>query len=164
MESIIPSSLPSIKVDLTLDVETIIESVNRTDRLFIVHEAGMTVSVGRSQKKWKQETFLKARRSKELLAGSELCPSIFILDANISNSVALEYEKIHVPDSIRVLDAIIGKYWNDNLDSIVPASCDASSKGSRARARGSWTVGGRIGLAWLWAWGWAAKEVANLVD
>ena len=47
----------------------------------------------------------------ELLAGSKSRLSIFIPDANISkfNSipVALQYEKFHIPDSIRVLDAMI---------------------------------------------------------
>ena len=48
---------------------------------------------------------------KELLAGSESCLSTFVPEANISNfnsiPVALQYEKFHIPDSIRVLDAMI---------------------------------------------------------
>ena len=41
--------LIDLSLILPLDVETITESVNRTDRLFIVHEAGMTVGVGGSR-------------------------------------------------------------------------------------------------------------------
>jgi len=53
LESVIPSSLRSAKIELIdlrsilpWDVETITESVNRTGRLVIVHEAGMTAGVG----------------------------------------------------------------------------------------------------------------------
>jgi len=53
LESVIPKSLRGAKVELIdlrsilpWDVETIVESVNRTGRLVIVHEAGMTAGVG----------------------------------------------------------------------------------------------------------------------
>ena len=53
LESVIPASIRSAKVELIdlrsilpWDVETIVESVNRTGRLVIVHEAGMTAGVG----------------------------------------------------------------------------------------------------------------------
>lgn len=53
LESVIPSSLRSAKIELIdlrsilpWDVETITESVKRTGRLVIVHEAGMTAGVG----------------------------------------------------------------------------------------------------------------------
>lgn len=53
LESVVPSSLRSAKIELIdlrsilpWDVETITESVNRTGRLVIVHEAGMTAGVG----------------------------------------------------------------------------------------------------------------------
>ena len=53
LESIIPSSLRSATIELIdlrsilpWDLETITESVNRTGRLIIVHEAGMTAGVG----------------------------------------------------------------------------------------------------------------------
>ena len=53
LESAIPASVRSAKVELIdlrsilpWDVETIVESVNRTGRLVIVHEAGMTAGVG----------------------------------------------------------------------------------------------------------------------
>lgn len=48
---------------------------------------------------------------KGLPVGSESCFSISRLDAKISNinsiPAALQYEKFHIPDTIRVLDAMI---------------------------------------------------------
>jgi 2-oxoisovalerate dehydrogenase E1 component beta subunit len=53
LEPHVPSSLRSAKIELIdlrsilpWDVETITESVNRTGRLIIVHEAGRTAGVG----------------------------------------------------------------------------------------------------------------------
>jgi len=53
IEQHIPSSLRSAKVELIdlrtilpWDIETVTESVNRTGRLVIVHEAGMTLGAG----------------------------------------------------------------------------------------------------------------------
>lgn len=53
MESLVPASIRSAKIELIdlrsilpWDVETIVESVNRTGRLVIVHEAGLTAGVG----------------------------------------------------------------------------------------------------------------------
>ena len=53
MESVVSNSSRSAKIELIdlrsilpWDVETITESVNRTGRLVIVHEAGMTAGVG----------------------------------------------------------------------------------------------------------------------
>lgn len=53
LESAVPSSLRSAKVELIdlrsilpWDVDTVVESVKRTGRLIIVHEAGMTAGVG----------------------------------------------------------------------------------------------------------------------
>lgn len=53
LEPFVPSSLRSAKIELIdlrtilpWDVETVVESVNRTGRLVIVHEAGMTAGVG----------------------------------------------------------------------------------------------------------------------
>lgn len=53
LESLIPQSVRGAKVELIdlrtilpWDMETIVESVNRTGRLVIVHEAGMTGGVG----------------------------------------------------------------------------------------------------------------------
>jgi 2-oxoisovalerate dehydrogenase E1 component beta subunit len=53
LESVIPKSLRSSKIELIdlrsilpWDVHTIVESVNRTGRLVIVHEAGLTAGVG----------------------------------------------------------------------------------------------------------------------
>jgi 2-oxoisovalerate dehydrogenase E1 component beta subunit len=53
LEPLVPASLRSAKVELIdlrsilpWDMEAIIESVSRTGRLVIVHEAGMTSGVG----------------------------------------------------------------------------------------------------------------------
>lgn len=53
LESHIPSGLRSAKIELIdlrsilpWDMETVVESVKRTGRLVIVHEAGMTAGVG----------------------------------------------------------------------------------------------------------------------
>jgi len=53
LEPLVPTSLRSAKIELIdlrsilpWDVETIAESVKRTGRLVIVHEAGMTAGVG----------------------------------------------------------------------------------------------------------------------
>lgn len=53
LEKVVPASLRSSKIELIdlrsilpWDVETIVESVNRTGRLVIVHEAGLTAGVG----------------------------------------------------------------------------------------------------------------------
>ena len=84
---------------LPWDVETITESIYLTDRLFIVHEAGMTVSVsGKSvPKRCKRRVFQSSTlQTKELLAAAGSYVSIFIPDASLfnfnCNSVALEYE------------------------------------------------------------------------
>lgn len=53
LEAVIPKSVRSAKIELIdlrsilpWDMETIVESVNRTGRLVIVHEAGLTAGVG----------------------------------------------------------------------------------------------------------------------
>lgn len=53
LEKLVPASLRSAKIELIdlrsilpWDVETVVESVRRTGRLVIVHEAGMTAGVG----------------------------------------------------------------------------------------------------------------------
>jgi len=53
LDSVVPASLRAAKVELIdlrsilpWDVETVVESVQRTGRLIVVHEAGMTAGVG----------------------------------------------------------------------------------------------------------------------
>ncbi len=53
LQSVVPDSLRSAKVELVdlrsilpWDVQTVVKSVERTGRLVIVHEAGMTAGVG----------------------------------------------------------------------------------------------------------------------
>ncbi|KAF8798199.1 thiamine diphosphate-binding protein [Phlegmacium glaucopus] len=102
LESVVPSSLRSAKIELIdlrsilpWDVETITESVNRTGRLVIVHEAGMTAGVGAEiSAEVQKKCFLKLNAPVKRVTGWDI-------------PVALQYEKFHIPDAIRVLDAMI---------------------------------------------------------
>ncbi|KAF9469312.1 thiamine diphosphate-binding protein [Collybia nuda] len=102
MEPLVPTSLRSAKVELIdlrsilpWDVETIVESVNRTGRLVIVHEAGMTAGVGAEiSAEVQKRCFLKLNAPVKRVTGWD-------------TPVALQYEKFHIPDAIRVLDALV---------------------------------------------------------
>ncbi|KAF8912007.1 pyruvate dehydrogenase [Gymnopilus junonius] len=102
LDSIIPSSLRLSKIELIdlrtilpWDVETVIESVNRTGRLVIVHEAGMTAGAGAEiSAEIQKRCFLKLNAPVRRVTGWDV-------------PVALQYEKFHIPDAIRVLDAVM---------------------------------------------------------
>ncbi|KAG5638974.1 hypothetical protein H0H81_008194 [Sphagnurus paluster] len=102
LEGVIPKSLRSAKVELIdlrsilpWDVETITESVKRTGRLVIVHEAGMTAGVGAEiAAEVQKRCFLKLNAPVKRVTGWD-------------TPVALQYEKFHIPDAIRVLDAMV---------------------------------------------------------
>ncbi|KAF5331116.1 hypothetical protein D9619_005954 [Psilocybe cf. subviscida] len=102
LESVIPKSLQSAKIELIdlrsilpWDVHTIVESVNRTGRLVIVHEAGLTAGVGAEiSAEVQKRCFLKLDAPVKRVAGWDL-PN------------GLQYEKFHIPDAIRVLDAVV---------------------------------------------------------
>ncbi|PPQ98122.1 hypothetical protein CVT26_003166 [Gymnopilus dilepis] len=106
LDSIVPRSLRSSKVELIdlrtvlpWDIETVMESVNRTGRLVIVHEAGMTAGVGAEiSAEIQKRCFLKLNAPVRRVTGWDGRPSI---------PVALQYEKFHIPDAIRILDAIM---------------------------------------------------------
>ncbi|KXN92247.1 2-oxoisovalerate dehydrogenase subunit beta, mitochondrial, partial [Leucoagaricus sp. SymC.cos] len=102
LEQLVPQSLRSAKIELIdlrsilpWDVETVVESVKRTGRLVIVHEAGMTAGVGAEiSAEVQKRCFLKLNAPVKRVTGWDL-PN------------ALQYEKFHIPDSIRILDAIM---------------------------------------------------------
>ncbi|KJA27420.1 hypothetical protein HYPSUDRAFT_51953 [Hypholoma sublateritium FD-334 SS-4] len=102
LESVVPKSLRSAKVELIdlrsilpWDMKTISESVNRTGRLVIVHEAGVTAGVGAEiSAEIQKRCFLKLNAPVKRVGAWDV-PN------------ALQYEKFHVPDAIRVLDAIV---------------------------------------------------------
>ncbi|KAF9483794.1 pyruvate dehydrogenase [Pholiota conissans] len=102
LEAVIPKSVRSAKIELIdlrsilpWDMETIVESVNRTGRLVIVHEAGMTAGVGAEiSAEIQKRCFLKLNAPVKRVAGWDL-PN------------ALQYEKFHIPDAIRVVDAVV---------------------------------------------------------
>jgi len=98
----VPASLRSAKVELIdlrtilpWDVETVTESVNRTGRLVIVHEAGMTAGPGAEiSAEIQKRCFLKLEAPVKRVTGWD-------------TSVALQYEKFQIPDGVRILDGIV---------------------------------------------------------
>lgn len=80
---------------LPWDVEAITESVQRTGRLLVVHEAGRTGGVGAEIcAEVQKRCFLKLDAPVKCVTGWDI-------------PVALQYEKFHIPDAIRILDGII---------------------------------------------------------
>ncbi|KAG6889840.1 hypothetical protein C0995_014318 [Termitomyces sp. Mi166 len=102
LEPLIPASLRSAKIELIdlrsvlpWDVETVTESVKRTGRLVIVHEAGLTAGVGAEiSAEVQKRCFLKLNAPVRRVTGWDV-------------PAALQFEKFLIPDSIRVLDAIM---------------------------------------------------------
>ncbi|KAK0503589.1 pyruvate dehydrogenase [Armillaria luteobubalina] len=102
MEEHAPAALRKARVELIdlrtvlpWDIETVVESVNRTGRLVVVHEAGMTGGVGAEIcAQVQQRCFLKLDAPVKRVTGWD-------------TPVALQYEKFHIPDALRVFDAIV---------------------------------------------------------
>ncbi|TDL24990.1 pyruvate dehydrogenase [Rickenella mellea] len=102
LANLVPESLRRARVELIdlrtiipWDVETITESVNRTGRLVIVHEAGPRGSVGAEiSAEIQKRCFLKLNAPVKLIAGWD-------------TPVALQFEKFYTPDAIRILDGIM---------------------------------------------------------
>ncbi|KAI0782199.1 pyruvate dehydrogenase [Abortiporus biennis] len=98
----IPASLRSAKIELIdlrtilpWDVETITESVKRTGRLVIVHEASRTAGVGAEiSAEIQKRCFLKLNAPVRRVTGWD-------------TPVPMQYEKFYIPDSLRILDAIV---------------------------------------------------------
>ncbi|KIY50818.1 Thiamin diphosphate-binding protein [Fistulina hepatica ATCC 64428] len=102
LEPLVPRALRSAKVELIdlrtilpWDVETVVESVNRTGRLVIVHEASMTAGVGAEiSAEVQRRCFLKLNAPVKRVTSWD-------------TPVGLVYEKFIVPDAIRILDALM---------------------------------------------------------
>lgn len=120
LESLIPQSVRGAKIELIdlrsilpWDMETIVESVNRTGRLVIVHEAGMTGGVGGEiASEIQKRCFLKLNAPVRRVTGWECVPFYDWMSARLTSvassvPVGLQYEKFHIPDAIRVVDAMI---------------------------------------------------------
>ncbi|KAL0571050.1 hypothetical protein V5O48_010905 [Marasmius crinis-equi] len=102
LEPHVPASLRKAKIELIdlrtilpWDVDTVVESVKRTGRLVIVHEAGMTAGVGAEiAAEVQKRCFLKLNAPVKRVTGWD-APN------------GLQYEKFQIPDAIRVLDAVV---------------------------------------------------------
>ncbi|KAH9901447.1 pyruvate dehydrogenase [Cubamyces lactineus] len=98
----VPTSLRSAKIELIdlrtimpWDVHHIVESVNRTGRLVVVHEAGRTGGAGAEiGAEIQKRCFLKLNAPVKLVTGWD-------------TPVPMQYEKFYMPDPIRILDAVI---------------------------------------------------------
>ncbi|EMD38170.1 hypothetical protein CERSUDRAFT_134785 [Gelatoporia subvermispora B] len=98
----VPQSLRSAKVELIdlrtilpWDVETVAESVSRTGRLVVVHEAGRTGGVGAEiGAEIQKRCFLKLNAPVKLVTGWD-------------TPVPMQYEKFYMPDPLRILDAVV---------------------------------------------------------
>ncbi|KAG1890760.1 thiamine diphosphate-binding protein [Suillus subluteus] len=99
---LIPPSLRSAKVELIdlrtilpWDVETVVESVRRTKRLVIVHEAGMTGGVGGEiAAEVGKRAFLRLDAPVRRITGWDV-------------PAGLQFEKFNMPDAVRILDGIM---------------------------------------------------------
>ncbi|KAJ7085727.1 pyruvate dehydrogenase [Mycena belliarum] len=98
----VPAALRTAKVELIdlrsilpWDAETVAESVARTGRLVIVHEAGMTAGAGAEiAAEIQKRCFLKLAAPVKRITGWD-------------TPVGLQYEKFYIPDAVRILDGIV---------------------------------------------------------
>ncbi|CAG7846156.1 2-oxoisovalerate dehydrogenase subunit beta 2, mitochondrial; AltName: Full=Branched-chain alpha-keto acid dehydrogenase E1 component beta chain; Short=BCKDE1B; Short=BCKDH E1-beta; AltName: Full=Protein DARK INDUCIBLE 4; Flags: Precursor [Serendipita indica DSM 11827] len=87
--------LIDLRTILPWDMEGVIESVNRTGRLVIVHEAGRTGGVGAEiAAEVQKRCFLKLAAPVKRVCGWD-------------TPVGLQYEKFYIPDALRILDAMV---------------------------------------------------------
>lgn len=107
--------LIDLRTILPWDVQTIEESVRRTGRLVIVHEAGRTGGVGGEiAAEIQKRCFLKLHAPVKRVTGWEcvfsrlnasrtniLTPLVY------STPVPVQFEKFHIPDPVRILDGIM---------------------------------------------------------
>ncbi|KAF8136501.1 pyruvate dehydrogenase [Boletus edulis] len=102
LEPLIPPSIRSAKIELIdlrtilpWDVETVVESVRKTRRLVVVHEAGYTGGVGGEvAAEVQKRAFLRLEAPVKRVTGWDV-------------PAALQFEKFNMPDAIRILDGII---------------------------------------------------------
>ncbi|KAG8734354.1 hypothetical protein FRC11_004360 [Ceratobasidium sp. 423] len=99
---LIPESVRGVSIELidlrTLlpwDIHTVMESVKKTGRLVIVHEAGKTMGPGAEiAAEITNRCFLNLHAPVKRIAGWD-------------TPVALVYEKFYIPDALRIVDGII---------------------------------------------------------
>jgi len=102
LASLVPESARRARIELIdlrtvlpWDVETVVESVQRTGRLVIVHEASRTAGVGAEiAAEIQSKAFLKLHAPVRRVTGWD-------------TPVGLQFEKFIIPDNIRILDAIL---------------------------------------------------------
>ncbi|KAG8856027.1 hypothetical protein FRB96_006594 [Tulasnella sp. 330] len=102
LERIIPKSIRNASVELIdlrtilpWDVETVVESVKKTRRLVILHEAGKIGGVGSDIASTVTERcFLRMEAPVRRVTGWD-------------TPVPLQYEKFYIPDAIRMVDAMV---------------------------------------------------------
>ncbi|KAH8826851.1 pyruvate dehydrogenase [Flagelloscypha sp. PMI_526] len=98
----VPASLRNSSIELIdlrtilpYDIDTIVESVNRTGRLVIVHEAGMVGGVGGEiAAEVQKRCFLKLKAPVKRITGLDL-PN------------GLQFEKFQLPDALRIFDGMV---------------------------------------------------------
>ncbi|KAL1720139.1 thiamine diphosphate-binding protein [Schizophyllum commune] len=87
--------LIDLRTILPWDVQTVVDSVNKTGRLVIVHEAGATGGVSSDiGAEVQKRCFLKLEAPVRRVTGWD-------------TPVPLQYEKFHIPDALRILDTIV---------------------------------------------------------
>lgn len=105
--------LIDLRTILPWDVDTIVESVRKTRRLVVVHEAGYTGGVGGEiAAEVQKRAFLRLEAPVKRVTGWEW---VFFLPLAVdflkvyddSVPAALQFEKFNMPDAIRILDGII---------------------------------------------------------
>ncbi|KAH9945800.1 pyruvate dehydrogenase [Epithele typhae] len=87
--------LIDLRTILPWDVDTVVESVQRTGRLVVVHEAGRTGGVGAEiGAEIQKKCFLKLNAPVRLVTGWD-------------TPVGMQFEKFYMPDPIRIMDAMV---------------------------------------------------------
>ncbi|KDE04560.1 hypothetical protein MVLG_05029 [Microbotryum lychnidis-dioicae p1A1 Lamole] len=102
IQSLVPRDLRGLKVELIdlrtimpYDIETVVNSVNKTGRCIVVHEAGKMGGVGSElAAEIQQRCFLKLEAPVQRVTGWD-------------TPFGMIYEKMYLPDQVRVLDSII---------------------------------------------------------
>jgi len=102
LASLVPESVRRASIELIdlrtvlpWDIETVVESVRRTGRLVIVHEASRTAGVGAEiAAEVQSKALLKLQAPIRRVTGWD-------------TPVGLQFEKFIIPDSIRILDAVL---------------------------------------------------------
>ncbi|SCV69238.1 BQ2448_2258 [Microbotryum intermedium] len=102
IQNLVPKDLRGLKVELIdlrtimpYDIETVVKSVNRTGRCIVVHEAGKMGGVGSElAAEIQQRCFLRLEAPVQRVTGWD-------------TPFGMIYEKMYLPDQVRVLDSII---------------------------------------------------------